>query len=48
MQRTRVSTWGLIAVVGVAALQAGCGGGSGLSDSGLFDQIEDQKGGSKS
>ncbi len=41
MQRTRVTTWGVIAVVGAAALQAGCGGGSSLGDSGPFDQIED-------
>lgn len=41
MQRTRMSIWGLIAVVGAAAMQAGCGGGSGLDNSGLLDQIDD-------
>jgi hypothetical protein len=38
MQRTRVSTWGVIA--GAFALLAGCGGGSELGDN-LFDQVGD-------
>ncbi len=40
MHFIRTRTWGVIAVVGVTALQAGCGGGSGLGGSGLADQIE--------
>jgi hypothetical protein len=40
MQRTRVTTRGMIAVIGATALLAACGGGSELGDS-LFDQVED-------
>jgi hypothetical protein len=40
MQRTRVSTRGVIAVVGAAVMLAACGGGTDFGDGGLFDQIE--------
>lgn len=49
MQRTRVGTWAVLAVVGAAALQSGCGGGGGLGDGGglddgsPFDQIAEQE-----
>ena len=42
MQRTRVGTWAVLAIVGSAALQAGCGGDGGLGDGSPFDQVADQ------
>ena len=43
MQRTRVGTWAVLAIVGSAVLQAGCGGG-GLDVGGgsPFDQADEQ------
>ena len=41
MQRTRASMWAITALVGSAALHAGCGGGVEFGDGGPFDQIDD-------
>lgn len=38
MQRTRAGTWAVLAIVGSAALQAGCGGGLDVGDGSPFDQ----------
>ena len=43
MQRTRVGTWAVLAIVGSAALQAGCGGGGlDVGDGSPFDQVAEQ------
>lgn len=42
MQRTRVGTWAVLAIMGSAALFAGCGGGVDVGDGSPFDQAANQ------
>ena len=43
MQRTRAGTWAVLAIVGSAVLQAGCGGGGlDVGDGSPFDQVANE------